>query len=218
MKKVFRIYILIIIILLAHSCKKEAALYSEDEPVTDINGNIYKTVKIGTQVWMAENLRATKLNDETLITNLPFNEYWPESIGPGYWGSGGCTFYNGYSVNTGKLCPTGWHVPTSSELNTLFIYLGGTNVAGDKMKEVGTFNWPTTDKGATNESGFSGKACGYRTSEGIRYVWLGKGSTTSFSAIGGSYSLTNGFSGTKYDIKPENSSNTGTRNVRCIKD
>jgi uncharacterized protein (TIGR02145 family) len=217
MKKVFRISALIILIFLVHSCKKEEPLYSEDDPITDINGNKYKTVKIGTQVWMAENLGTTRLNDGTLITNLPFNETWSGITGPGYWSSRGCTFYNGYSVNTGKLCPIGWHVPTSNDLNTLFTYLGGSNVAGDKMKEVGMFNWPTPDKGATNESGFSGKPCGYRTSEGSGYVWLGQGSTTSFSAIGGSYSLTNGIAGIQYNVIPELYGNTGTNNVRCIK-
>jgi uncharacterized protein (TIGR02145 family) len=216
MKIVFRISVLIILVLLANSCKKET-LYLIDEPVTDINGNIYKTVKIGTQVWMAENLKTTKLNDGTLITNLPFNETWSGITWPGYWSSRGFTFYNGYSVNTGKLCPVGWHVPNSGELNTLFNYLGGPGVAGDKMKEVGAFNWPTPDKGATNKSGFSGKPSGYRTSEGSGYVWLGQGSTVSFKAIGGSYSLTNGIASVQYNIMPELEGNTGTMNVRCIK-
>jgi hypothetical protein len=84
------------------------------ETITDIDSNVYNIVTFGTQVWMAENLRTTKLNDGTLITNLPFNETWSGITGPGYWSSRGCTFYNGYSANTGKLCPIGWHVPTCS--------------------------------------------------------------------------------------------------------
>jgi uncharacterized protein (TIGR02145 family) len=204
------------LLLIITSCKKEA-LYSDDEPITDINGNIYKTVKIGTQVWMAENLRTTKLIDGTLITNLPFYQTWIGITVPGYWGSGGCTFYNGYSVNTGNLCPTGWHVPTHDELNTLFTYLGGPSVAGDKMKEIGTFNWPKPDAGANNKSGFSATPCGYRTSEGSGYVWLGQGSYTTFLGIGCNYSLTLGLAGIQYNSISELYYNTGTGNVRCIK-
>jgi uncharacterized protein (TIGR02145 family) len=202
--------------LVTTSCKKEA-LYSADKPISDLNGNTYETVKIGTQVWMQENLRTTKLNDGTLITNLPFNQIWSGIKGPGYWGSGECTYYNGYCINTGNLCPTGWHIPTSDELNTLIIYLGGTNVAGDKMKKADTFNWPEPDKGATNLSGFSAVACGYRTSEGSGYVWLGQGSYAAFLSVGGTYSLTHGFAGVQYNSMSELFFNTGTGNVRCIK-
>jgi uncharacterized protein (TIGR02145 family) len=205
------------ILIIIKSCKKEASIFSDDEPIADINGNSYKTVKIGTQVWMAENLRTTNLNEGTLITKLPFGETWSGITGPGYWGSGGCTFYNGYSINTSKLCPIGWHVPTSDDVFTLIKYLGGVNVAGNKMKKVGAFNWPKNDEGATNLSGFSAIACGYRLQEGSGYAWLGQGENTAFFSIGGFYSLGNGIESVHYESLLELYYNTGTHNVRCVK-
>ncbi len=72
--------------------------------------------------------------------------------------------YKGYSVNTGKLCPTGWHVPTNEEWGVLIDYLGGAEIAGDKLKEKGKTHWPdhpNTTK-ATNESGFTALPGGSR--------------------------------------------------------
>lgn len=63
--------------------------------------------------------------------------------------------YNGYTVNIGKLCPTGWHVPTHVEWDALKTFLGGTSVAGGKMKEKGTTHWQSPNSGTTNGSGFT---------------------------------------------------------------
>jgi uncharacterized protein (TIGR02145 family) len=219
-KKIEDFVIVIIVgtlLLIVNSCKQET-LYSDSEPIKDITGHIYKTVKIGTQIWMAENLKTSRLNDGTIIANLPFNQSWSGITGPGYWGSGECMFYNGYSVNTGNLCPTGWHVPTQDDLNTLFTYLGGPSVAGGKMKDVNAFNWPDPDKVATYKSGFSAQACGYRIQEGpAQYLWDGQGSTTAFLAIGGYYRLTNGIAEIQYSAKSDLDYNTFTGNARCMK-
>ena len=75
--------------------------------------------------------------------------------------------YNWYAVNTGKLCPTGWHVPNINELTTLIEYLGGENVAGGKLKETGTIHWRSPNTGATNSSGFTALPGGYRTSTSL---------------------------------------------------
>jgi uncharacterized protein (TIGR02145 family) len=77
--------------------------------------------------------------------------------------------YNWHAVKTGKLCPTGWHVPTSAELETLGEYLGGYEVAGDKLKETGTTHWQSPNEGATNTSGFTALPGGYRNIYGTFY-------------------------------------------------
>lgn len=159
------------LLMLTNSCKKD----NNNNPpttVTDIDGNVYHTVTIGTQVWMVENLKVTKLNDGTSIPYLTCSiPIWLNHKTPCYcWYNdavinkniyGG--LYNWYAVNTGKLCPTGWHVPSVSEFTTLMDYLGGQSVAGGKLKEQGNSHWamPTSDcrnvnSTSSNESGFTG--------------------------------------------------------------
>jgi len=145
--------------------------------VTDYDGNTYKTVKIGDQVWMAENLRTTKYNDGVEIPNIVNDNSWGKLKTPGYcWGNYNMTnrnlfgiWYNWYVVNTKKLAPTGWHIPTAAEWKTLQTYLGGESVAGGKMKVKGTAYWFSPNIGATNESGFSAYPVGYRNYDGVEF-------------------------------------------------
>lgn len=136
--------------------------------LTDINGNIYKTVQIGSQTWMAENLRTTKYKDGKDIPYYPGISYWGGLTSDAYsWYNNdsivyGC-LYNWYAVNTGKLCPTGWHVPTDFEWAQLTSFLGGEAVAGYKLKEKGTDHWPDPNSNATNETGFTALPGGYRS-------------------------------------------------------
>ncbi|HEY5591820.1 MAG TPA: fibrobacter succinogenes major paralogous domain-containing protein [Paludibacter sp.] len=172
--------------------------------VPDIEGNIYKTIQIGDQIWMAENLKTTKYNDGTSISNVEGSSF-PSLTGGAYcWYNDNVynkniygALYNWYTVNTGKLAPTGWHVPTNEEWNTLTTYLGGVNVTGLKIKEAGHLHWGT-DNLATNESGFSGLPCGVIDIYGVfkrygvegtwwsstgqtdaKYAWLRSTDTTS---------------------------------------
>jgi|WetSurSiteA1Bulk_404760.scaffolds.fasta_scaffold46605_1 uncharacterized protein (TIGR02145 family) len=144
--------------------------------VSDVEGNLYKTIKIGTQEWMAENLRTTKLIDNTQIQKITFiNEFVNPKV-PGYnWSNQdsvnySSTFgavYNYYAVNTGKLCPAGWHVPSYDEWGMLFTSVDGMQFAARKLKETGTAHWDDPNQGATNESGFTalptyrGYLCGW---------------------------------------------------------
>jgi uncharacterized protein (TIGR02145 family) len=142
--------------------------------ITDIDGNTYKTVTIGTQTWMAENLKVTKYNDGIAIPNVTDNTAWRElTTGAlcdyGNTPSNSETYgklYNWHAVNTGKLCPTGWHVPSDAEWTELTDYLGGTSVAGDKLKETGTTHWNNLNTGATNETGFTALPGGNRLYNG----------------------------------------------------
>ena len=163
MKRIFPCAVIGLAILFS-GCEKEP------ETVTDIDGNVYNTVTIGTQVWLKENLRTTKLNDGTDIPYVTNGTEWQLLSTPGYcyndnsW-SNAITYgslYNWYTVNTGKLCPTGWHVPSSEEWAALTNYLGGDTLVGGKLKETGTAFWDYPNKGATNETGFSALGGGLR--------------------------------------------------------
>lgn len=131
--------------------------------VFDIEGNVYHTVTIDKQVWMVENLKTTKYRDGTNIPNVTDNTAWVSLSTPGYcWYKNDSNnkntygaLYDWYTVITGKLCPTGWHVPTDDEWTTLTNYLGGLSVAGGNLKETGTAHWAIPNTGATNKSGFS---------------------------------------------------------------
>jgi len=147
--------------------------------ITDVTGNQYRTVTIGTQTWMAENLRATRLNDNTPITLVVESSIWREfdvsTPIPRYcwYNNDSLTYssefgalYNWSVISTGKLCPSGWHVPSSSEWVRLISYLGGTLTAGSTAKESGTIHWESPNNGATNESGFFGLPGGRRFWQG----------------------------------------------------
>jgi uncharacterized protein (TIGR02145 family) len=156
--------------------------------ITDIDGNVYNIVTIGTQVWMAENLKTTKYNDGTPIPNIADNTAWAALTTGAYSDysntpSNSTTYgrlYNWYVVdnnaatkvasNGGKnVCPTSWHMPTDAEWTTLTDYLGGLSIAGGKLKETGTTHWTTPNIGATNETGFTALPGGYRGYDGTYY-------------------------------------------------
>lgn len=147
--------------------------------ISDIDGNTYKTVIIGDQQWMAENLKVTKFNDGTLIPNTTLWLDWSENDTTGW-----CNYYNKaeYNAKHGKLynwnvvstlkngdknvCPVGWHVPNNSEWEKLGVKLGGVFVAGGKIKVKGTADWNSPNPEATNSSLFSAYPSGVRSSNG----------------------------------------------------
>ena len=147
--------------------------------LTDAENNTYTTVYIGTQQWMAENLKVTKYNDGTSILNVTDNTEWQNNT------SGAWAYYDNDVANNAKygklynwyavsptmngnknVCPTGWHVPTDAEWTVLTDYLGGSNIAGSKMKEVGTTSWNSPNTDATNTSLFTGLPGGGRDGAG----------------------------------------------------
>jgi len=141
--------------------------------ISDIDGNVYNTVLIGDQEWMAENLKTTRYADGTLIPNVTNNADWSFQ-NTGAWCyynnivSNGAIYgklYNWHAVaNQDNVCPAGWHVPSLDEWETLIDYLGGTEIAGGKMKSISS--WVAPNLGATNLSGFSGLPGGYRNNSG----------------------------------------------------
>jgi len=118
--------------------------------ITDIDGNVYAVVHIGTQFWMQENLKTENLNDGTPIPDITDAVVWENTKTPAlcYYDNDKATnkniygaLYNWYSVSSGKLCPEGWHVPSSYEWTILFDFVGGSDIAGYKLKEAGTSHW-----------------------------------------------------------------------------
>jgi uncharacterized protein (TIGR02145 family) len=158
--------------------------------VSDIDGNTYKTIQIGTQTWMAENLRTTKYRDGSNIPVVTDYTQWANNWNNGKplqqpmmcWYNNSLTpyeinkfgaLYNWYAINPStngnkNVCPTGWHVPTDAEWTTLTTSLGGDSLAGGKMKNTDTKTrfWYSPNTDATNSSGFSGLAGGYRIKSG----------------------------------------------------
>ena len=144
--------------------------------VSDIQGNVYQVAEIGTQTWMTENLKTKTLNDETPIPYVPDDNNWSLLTTPGYSVYNGSTggnpygmLYNWYAIQTEKICPTGWHIPTNEEWDTLAAFLGGENVAGGKLKETGYSLWISPNAGASNEYGFKGRPGGFRNKNGAYY-------------------------------------------------
>ncbi|MCU0457117.1 MAG: hypothetical protein MUE74_12520 [Bacteroidales bacterium] len=139
--------------------------------VTDIEGNSYKTIVIGNQTWMADNLRTTKFNNGNPIKNVTGNSAWVSLETPAYsWYNNDISYkdiigalYNWYVLDSGNICPQGWHIPTDNEWTILADYLGGSTVAGAKVKEVGTTHWDEPNTGATNSSGFTSLPSGHRS-------------------------------------------------------
>ena len=147
--------------------------------ISDVDGNSYKTVYIGTQQWIGENLKVSKYNDGTEIPNVTDNTQWGK-LTTGSWayynnsdslGKIYGKLYNWYAVSpttngNKNVCPTGWHVPTDAEWTVLTDYLGGSSVAGGKLKEVGTSNWHSLNTDATNTTLFSALPGGLRYGSG----------------------------------------------------
>lgn len=162
----------LVIVILSGGCKK-----GEDndpilnETVTDIEGNVYHTVKIGTQIWMVENLKTTRYRNGDSIQEITDNEdWWNSNTGAvcNYNNDASISntygkLYNWYAVKDNrKIAPLGWHVPDVDEWTTLIDFLGGENIAGGKLKEKGTVHWQSPNTGATNATGFTGLPGGWR--------------------------------------------------------
>jgi len=138
--------------------------------INDIDGNIYPTVRIGNQWWMAENIRATRFNDGSLIPQATGFAQWTMFTNPAW-----CYYYSDpfNDLIFGKLynhfaaadirntCPSGWHLPTTIEWNELFEQLGGVEIAGDKLKSDSPIVWSDSSLRGSNESRFNGIPAGF---------------------------------------------------------
>jgi uncharacterized protein (TIGR02145 family) len=213
-----------ILVLITFSCKKEE---KPPDPVTDIEGNRYNTVRIGTQIWMAENLKTTMYNDGTEIPLVANSSDWKSLTTPGYcWYNNDMAsnkdvygaLYNGFTVTTGKLCPTSWHVPTWEEWQQLSEFSGDTITGGGKLKETGTTHWLAPNKGATNSTGFNALPSGIRYFEGSFTAILHFTGFWSSTDVGtDDESFLSLYFGDASAIMNHTSRNNGL-SVRCIRD
>jgi len=205
---------------------------SSIDSVKDIDGNVYKTVKIGNQWWMAENLKVTHYRNGDEIPNKTDDEEWDKPTGAWCYYNNDTTnvkiygrLYNWFAVcDSRNIAPEGWHVPTDDEWQELVDYLGGDTLAGGKMKSTGTIEggdglWHGSTEGASNESGFSALPGGYRYNHG---VFDGIGRTSYF------WSATENSGGTAWHRYLYHSNSVVSRydhgwkqagySVRCVKD
>jgi len=218
----------------AYATNAAGTAYGNDISITtlnlpiDVDGNVYDTVVIGTQVWMSKNLRVSKYrNGDAIPTNLS-NTTWSSTT------SGAYAIYNASAANDsiyGKLynwycvadprglCPVGWHVPSDAEWTILENFLGGSSVAGGKLKSVSPL-WQSPNTGATNSSGFSGLPGGVTSWNGIYYSYIGKNglwwSSTQLSVTAW-YRALNSYNG-NVDRGGWNNFKRCGWSVRCVKD
>lgn len=228
MKTMIKVSLLMIVgIFIASGCNKSSS------KVTDIDGNEYKTVKIGTQVWMAENLKTTRYNDGTGIFFFPEN--YSVEVKKGYYVDYDNNpanseiygrLYNWYVVdnnpdtklasNGGKnICPKGWHVPNDAEWTTLITYLGGDSNA-DKLIDNSTNLWSDITSEITNESGFTALPSGWREIDGsfnhlggVAMWWSSTSLRSSTASIVYTYGM---------NIREEYHFREASLCIRCIKD
>ena len=139
--------------------------------MSDNDGNVYRTITIGTQVWMVENLKTTKYRNGESIPNVTVNTSWKALTTGAYcWYNNDATIYkadygalyNWYAVaDSRNIAPMGWHVPTDAEWTLLIDYFGRTDQAS-LLKETGVWHWQLPNTDATNSSGFTALPGGYR--------------------------------------------------------
>lgn len=205
----------ILLLLLITGCEKG----NDNITVTDIDGNVYNAVTIGTQVWMASNLKTLRYNDGAMISNAPAasGSYFFYNNNPDNKITYGA-LYNWYAVNTGKLCPTGWHIPTDDEWTILTDFLG-IDVAGGKLKEKGTTHWNAPNEGATNETGFTALPGGLRAYfDGAYYTMGDVGNWWSSTAESTTHAWRRAMSYDGTNVSPSYQRKENGFSVRCIKD
>lgn len=197
--------------------------------MTDQDGNIYKTITIGNQTWMAENLRVITYRNGDSIQNVTDGHQW------GFHGiQSYCNYenrsdkniiatygrlYNWLAVDDKRnIAPIGWHVPTDDEWTTLVNYLGGKSVAGGKMKETGIIHWQSPNAGATNESGFTALPSGERTNDGPG-TFRGLGQFSNYWSSSKSSDKSAWYRGLEgSNCSPYHTWSTNGLAVRCVKD
>ena len=210
---------------------------------TDVDGNVYRIVTIGTQAWMAENLKTTQYNDGTAIPLVTDNTTWRNLTTPGYcWYNNDANtnkvkygaLYNWYTINTGKLAPTGWHVPDDDEWATLEDYLtsNGYNYDGSTSGNyyakslADSTNWNAStisgsignDLSKNNSTGFSALPGGYRGFNGFYNNATYQGHWWSYSGNGANYIWNRYLNDNACSMGRDADHKDNGYSVRCIRD
>jgi uncharacterized protein (TIGR02145 family) len=165
----------------AYATNKAGTAYGAEAVITtslaDPDGNVYHIIVIGSQTWMAENLRTTKYRNGTPIDHPGTDEdaWYNNTTGAYAWYNNDNTqkdiygaLYKWHAVaNPAGLCPSGWHVPSDEEWDILVSFLGGETVAGSSLKETGNMHWFNQNTDATNSSGFTALPGGSKSEYGV---------------------------------------------------
>jgi uncharacterized protein (TIGR02145 family) len=222
--KLSQLLILALLLVLSTSMCSQKGTFKDKR-----DGKTYKTLNIYGKTWMTENLNTTHYRDGTPIQEVKGNANWDtlKATDAAYcWYNDDSATYAGtygaiYTwavVNTKKLCPTGWHVPTDAEWTTLTNYLGGTSVAGGKLKETGTTHWKSPNTGATNETGFTALPGGMRAINGA-CIYVGEdGRWWSATEASANYAWIRSMSYVDSNVTGGNRSKFSGFSVRCLKD
>ena len=205
---------------------------SSSGTVSDIDGNVYHYITIGTQVWMFENLKTTKYRNGDPIPNITVDPSWMALTTGAYccYNNDAATYktvygalYNWYAVaDSRNIAPVGWHIPSDAEWNVLINFLGGSGVAGGKMKEAGLTHWNTPNIGATNSSGFTalpGGVCIFFDGMLSMFSAVGDhGSWWSSTARDAAYAWCSGLGCNGADVSLSYSYKQAGFSVRCVRD
>lgn len=200
--------------------------FNTEQGATDVDGNLYKSISMGSQTWMGSNLATTKYNDGTPIPYHSTYLTWRELDTPGYTAYFGDpsyisaygALYNWYTVDSEKLCPEGWRIPTDEEWTILASYLGSTSLAGGRLKQAGEISWRSPNTGATNEFGFTALPGGYCNIDG-EYSSLGSsGFWWSSTEASPTAAWARGMSHASSTVTRGDDNKKRGFSVRCIKD
>ena len=213
--------------------RNEINLLKNHFKVQDIDGNFYNTVTIGGQTWMSENLRVSRYNNGDEIPIITDNNTWNNSlIGARTWWINDSilyenpygNLYNGYAViDSRKICPLGWSIPSESEWNTLIEYLGGYGSVGNKINSTNPNYWITwrgPRGNFTNESGFTAISSGYRHHNNGGFDYFGEAAvfwSNTFSVIYPNILLSL-FSYFTNQVSMGGTPLLGGASIRCLKD
>jgi uncharacterized protein (TIGR02145 family) len=204
-----------------------SAMSFSTQIITDIDGNYYHAVTIGTQVWLVENLKVTRYRNGNPIPNVTGDVNWSGLTSGAYCdynnNPGNDTIYgrlyNWYAVvDNRNIAPSGWHVPTDAEWTTLATYLGGEGLAGGKLKETGTIHWLSPNTGATNETDFTALPGGDRYISGAFYDIGTYGFWWSSSETLVTYAWEQSMFNNRSQAERNYTNKENGLSVRCIKD
>lgn len=219
-------------IIAAEPIDKVLFIEKMDDFIDSRDGEIYNIIKIGTQIWMAENLKATHYSNGDDIPNIiEGGQLSGFTIGAYCWYNNDISWkdaygalYNWYAVvDSRELCPDGWHTPADAEWTILTDYLGGENIAGGKMKSTRTVpdahpRLDSPNTGATNESGFSGLPGGTRNDYGTFYSHGRYGYFWSSSEASSNYAWTRSLFYHSSNVFRFNANKQHGFSVRCLRD
>lgn len=210
------------------TCLYFSTLDTHAQTVSDIDGNTYQTIVIGSQTWMKENLKTTHFSNGDAIPTTSLATQNDSTIIFQWTYNNDTTYLNTYgrlyswytAIDNRNLCPSGWHLPSDTEITILSNFVGGDNIAGNKLKESGTTHWLATTSDVDNASGFTALPAGFKGNSNVfvnintsASFWTSTSFGSSAFPRGNVYNLQSGDSLLHYGVAV---SNCGM-SVRCLK-